>query len=135
MSADVVTEPVVSIFKNELPAKFIKDSLASIKLVKSKPNYLEYSFNSIHDQLIVFSEIFYPNGWTLEVDNEFKEILNLNYILRGAFVKSGIHRLVFKFNPEIVKLGTYIRWLTLILFISFLIGLFKFESHLIKRSL
>ena len=122
-------------FKNELPTKFIKDSLASIKLVKSKPNYLEYSFNSINDQLIVFSEIFYPNGWTLKVNNNSKEILNLNYILRGAYVTAGIHKLVFEFEPEIVKVGTNIRWLTLIIFISFLIGLFKFESYLYKRSL
>ena len=95
----------------------------------------EYSFNSINDQLIVFSEIFYPNGWTLKVNNNSKEILNLNYILRGAYVTAGIHKLVFEFKPEIVKVGTNIRWLTLIIFISFLIGLFKFESYLYKRSL
>ena len=122
-------------YKEELPEKYNKDSLAYIKLVKSKPNYLEYSFNSKEDQLIVFSENFYPDGWTLKVDNEFKEILNLNYILRGAYVKSGIHKLVFEFNPKIIKVGTNIRWLTLIFFISFLIGLLKFETNLKKKSL
>ena len=86
-------------------------------------------------KLIVFSENFYPDGWTLKVDNEFKEILNLNYILRGAYVKSGIHKLVFEFNPKIIKVGTNIRWLTLIFFISFLIGLLKFETNLKKKSL
>ena len=83
----------------------------------------------------MFSEIFYPNGWTLKVNNNSKEILNLNYILRGAYVTAGIHKLVFEFEPEIVKVGTNIRWLTLIIFISFLIGLFKFESNLNKMSL
>ena len=123
-------------FKNlvNVPFKFINDSLANIKLTKSRSNYLEYSFNSNEDQLIVFSEIFYPNGWTLKIDNEFKEILNLNYILRGAYVKAGIHKLVFEFEPKLVKVGTNIRWLTLIVFISFLIGLLKFESTLNLRA-
>ena len=103
-------------------------------MIKSTPNYLEYSFNSKEDQLIVFSEIFYPNGWTLKVDNKFKEILNINYILRGAYVKAGIHKLVFEFKPKLVKVGTNIRWLTLIVFISFLIGLLKFESSLNQRT-
>lgn len=122
-------------YNEKIPFKFIKDSLAKVKLIKSRPNYLEYLFKSNEDQLIVFSEIFYPNGWTLKVDNEFKEILNLNYILRGAYVKAGIHKLVFEFNPKIVKVGTNIRWLTLIVFVSFLIGLFKFESSLNHKTL
>ena len=42
------------------------------------------------------------------VDNKSKEFLNLNYILRGAYVKAGIHKLVFEFKPEIVKVGTNI---------------------------
>ena len=121
-------------YNEKIPFKFINDSLANIKLIKSTPNYLEYSFNSKEDQLIVFSEIFYPNGWTLKVDNKFKEILNINYILRGAYVKAGIHKLVFEFKPKLVKVGTNIRWLTLIVFISFLIGLLKFESSLNQRT-
>ena len=102
--------------------------------IKNKNSDLEYSFNSKEDQLIVFSEIFYPNGWTLKVDNKFKEILNINYILRGAYVKAGIHKLVFEFKQKLVKVGTNIRWLTLIVFISFLIGLLKFESSLNQRT-
>jgi len=115
---------------DEIPIKFNNDSLAQIELIKSRPNYLKYSFKSKEDQLVVFTEIFYPSGWYLKIDGKSKEILNLNYILRGVFVKSGSHELVFEFKPNIVEAGTKIRWVTLMIFLTFLIGLFKFESYL-----
>ena len=115
---------------DEIPIKFNNDSLAQIELIKSRPNYLKYSFKSKEDQLVVFTEIFYPSGWYLKIDGKSKEILNLNYILRGVFVKSGSHELVFEFKPNIVEAGTKIRWVTLMMFLTFLIGLFKFESYL-----
>jgi hypothetical protein len=121
-------------YNSEIPLKYLKDTLSNIKLEKATPNYLKYSSNSTTNQLAVFSEIFYQTGWELYVDGVQSEILNVNYVLRGAYLESGIHEIIFKFNPEIIKTGTVIRLFTLVIFISFLIGLFKYESNLKKGN-
>ena len=90
---------------------YANDSLNGINLVKAKPNYLLYSINTAKDAFAVFSEMYYPKGWKVFIDDTEKNILNVNYVLRGLKIPANSSKLEFRFEPDIVKQGTYLRWL------------------------
>lgn len=78
---------------------FTHDSTAAIELTEYKPNYLKYSFRSGSDQLTVFSEIYYADGWKAYVDGKETPHFRANYILRAMVVPAGEHTVEFKFHP------------------------------------
>ena len=41
----------------------LDNSSSVIKLNTYKPNYLQYSSNSVNDGIVIFSEIYYKDGW------------------------------------------------------------------------
>ncbi|TLX70931.1 hypothetical protein E9993_21350 [Labilibacter sediminis] len=75
----------------------------SIKLKEYKPNHLTYSYSTSQDQLAVFSQIYYPNGWNAYVDGEKVELARANYILRALLLPVGKHEVEFKFEPSSYK--------------------------------
>ena len=48
------------------------DSLSQIKLEKAKPNYLLYMIKTAKDAFAVFSEMYYPKGWKVFIDDKEK---------------------------------------------------------------
>jgi hypothetical protein len=80
------------------------DSSASIKMTEYKPNYLKYESTSTSKQLAVFSEIYYPMGWLVFIDNEPVEHFRTNYTLRGLIIPEGKHTIEFKFQPKSVAI-------------------------------
>ncbi|WP_299554901.1 YfhO family protein [Seonamhaeicola sp.] len=84
------------------------DSLASITLKEVKPNYLKYESNNSNDGFVVFSEIYYGNGWKTYIDGEEIDHIRVNYTLRGMEVPRGNHTIEFKFDPGVVKTGSSI---------------------------
>jgi len=116
-------------FKN-ITSNYTVDSLATIKLVESKSNYLKYQSNNPNKGFAVFSEIYYPNGWKVFIDGEAINYMRVNYILRGMEVPSGKHIIEFKFNPDVVKTGSKISLASSILFsLLLLVGMFyKFKG-------
>ena len=87
---------------------YVVDSLSTIKLTEFKPNYLKYQSNNINKGFAVFSEIYYPDGWKIFIDNEEVNHMRVNYILRGMEVPAGKHTIEFKFDPDVVKTGSKI---------------------------
>ena len=79
--------------------QIISDTLASIQLTYYQPNRLVYSTNNTTDQLAVFSEIFYPDGWKVHVDGNEAEQFRVNYVLRGMIVPAGTQEIEFRFEP------------------------------------
>ena len=85
--------------------KFIKnweykeDTTAYIKLISYAPNKLVYEYNSKHPQFVVFSEIYYPEGWNAYIDEKLTPHFRVNYVLRAMIVPAGKHKIVFKFEP------------------------------------
>ena len=110
------------ILKKDVPEglskNYANDSLSDINLVQAKPNYLLYSINTDKDAFAVFSEMYYPKGWKVFIDDTKKNILNVNYVLRGLQIPANSSKLEFRFEPDIVKQGTYLRWLSLLILIS-----------------
>mgnify|MGYP001276508267 CR=1 FL=1 len=72
----------------------------SIELITYLPNRLVYSISSKTSSLVVFSEIFYPNGWKAYIDGDLVEHFPVNYLLRGLIVPSGVQEIVFDFKPK-----------------------------------
>ncbi len=76
------------------------DDASTIELRKYTPNYLSYSVNCKEDKLMLFSDVYYPYGWVLTIDDEEVPIIRANYILRAVEVPAGQHRVVMKFAPK-----------------------------------
>jgi uncharacterized membrane protein YfhO len=79
--------------------------LAFINLAHYQPNNLRYSTNNTTDQLAVFSEIYYPDGWKVFVDGQKTDHFRVNYVLRGMIVPAGAKEIEFRFEPRSYYVG------------------------------
>jgi len=109
-------------FKN-LVEKFggQKDTTAVIELKNYAPNQLVYAYKANTDQLAVFSEIYYPNGWDAYVDGKLTPHFRANYVLRSMVLPAGEHQLVFKFEPKFYKTGEKVSLASSLLLILLLV--------------
>ncbi len=114
---------VSSVFKNDLEGfSFQNDSTATIQLTNYKANELTYESNAKTDQLAVFSEIYYKNGWNAYVDGKLTPHYRANYVLRAMIIPSGKHQIFFKFEPKIIKQGNTITLVSYLLLIFIPLG-------------
>jgi hypothetical protein len=102
----------------DLPKSFDSEDLIKIEKIKNSSSNLIYNYNSLSEQLIVFSEIYYPSGWEVYLDGEKSNYFDINYLLRGMLVPKGTHTIEFNFSPKIVKTGINIRIITIIITFS-----------------
>ena len=94
---------------------------SSIKLVSYKPNYLKYTSESQGNALVVFSEIYYKDGWNVYVDGVKSLYFRANYVLRAMQIPSGNHTIEFKFEPTVYKIGEGISLASSIILILLLV--------------
>ena len=102
----------------DLPKSFDSEDLIKIEKIKNSSSNLIYNYNSLSEQLIVFSEIYYPSGWEVYIDGEKSNYFDINYLLRGMLLPKGTHTIEFNFSPKIVKTGINIRIITIIITFS-----------------
>jgi len=100
------------------------DSTAKIKLTKYETTSLTYASESKSDQVAVFSEIYYPNGWNCYVDGKEIETFRANYVLRAAKIPRGKHQIEWKFEPKAFQTGSNISFAGSSLLILACIGVF-----------
>lgn len=98
------------------------DTAATIDFLVYQPNYLKYGTRAISDQLAVFSEIYYENGWNAYIDGEPAGHFRVNYVLRGMIVPAGQHTVEFRFEPKIYARGEAVSLASSILLILLIIG-------------
>ena len=104
---------------------FAKDSLATIILEKYKPNYLKYTSKNKNAGLAIFSEMYYGNGWNAYIDDKKVEHIRADYVLRGLEIPSGVHKIEFKFEPQVVKTGGTITLISsIIMLLLLLVGIY-----------
>lgn len=88
----------------------------TVKMTAYAPNRISYQADLNGNQLVVFSEIYYPHGWKAFVDGKETEILKVDYLLRGVEMEGGTHKVDLVFDvPE------YHRSNTISLIVSFLL--------------
>ncbi len=93
---------------------FDRDSTARITLQEHTSNYLKYTSNNASDGLAVFSEIYYPHGWNAYIDGKPVPHFRADYVLRAMVIPAGKHTIEFKFEPEVVQIGSTITLLSAI---------------------
>ena len=100
------TAVVASEDKDYLDSKTIApDSTASIHLTQYQPNEIELKTQSKTPQLAVISEIYYPYGWKMLVDNKEVPYIKADYLLRAVHVPAGNHTIRMIFEPEVIEKG------------------------------
>lgn len=102
----------------------ITDTLSkgAITLTSYAPDQLKYSTTTDKTRLAVFSEIYYPKGWTATIDGQKADILQVNYVLRGLVIPAGEHKVEFKFDPESFHKGKNVAMIGSILVLLALVG-------------
>lgn len=85
-----------------------KDSGAVISLISYEPNKLVYKSSSSSEQLAVFSEIYYPKGWSVTIDGKEANHFRADFLLRAMQVSAGNHEIVFSFKPKSYYTGNKI---------------------------
>ncbi len=88
--------------------RFAVDSLATVKVLDHRPDYIAYETNNDNDGYLVFSEMHYPKGWVVQVDGREAFHQKVNYALRGMEVPAGKHKIEFSFTPQVVETGSKI---------------------------
>lgn len=81
---------------------------SSIELTSYKANEMVYRSSCEFEQLAVFSEMYYKNGWNAYLDGQLVPHLRVNYVLRALKVPPGEHEIIFKFEPEVITIGNRI---------------------------
>ena len=93
---DLRTTAVVDAATEDLAPYY--DGTGQIELVEYAPNRLRYDYRSETPSLVVFSEIYFSDGWSLYVDGEPKEYFVADYILRAAELPEGEHSVEWRFE-------------------------------------
>jgi hypothetical protein len=128
---DSLNNKTIAITQLAKSKTFAIDSLASIKVVEYRPNYIKYISNNKHEGFAVFSEIYYKNGWDTYIDGEKSNHMRVDYILRGMNILAGKHTIEFKFEPQVVQTGSRIALASSILFGLLLLGglFYELKKH------
>ena len=77
-----------------------KDSLSVIRLTAYEPNRVVYETDNAGDGVAVFSEIYYPDGWQVSIDEKEAPLARANYVLRALYVPAGQHTIEMRFDPQ-----------------------------------
>lgn len=97
-------------------------SQGSVRLEQYEPRHIVYKAETPGNALTVFSEIYYPEGWSATVNGQPATILQANYVLRALELPAGSHTIEFRFDPESYTSGNTIMLICNILLILLFIG-------------
>lgn len=113
---------------------FTADSSAMIRLTEYQPNRLVYQYTSATEQIAVFSEVYYRDGWKAYIDGEEKPHFRANYILRAMVVPAGSHNIEFRFEPTSFKTGNMVSLAGSGILILLILGFFFLEFRKMKDN-
>ena len=78
------------------------------KLTYWSADLIKFETKSSSNQFLILSEIFYEDGWELFCNGTKQEIYQVNKIVRGLKVPSGINSFEMRFNPKEFYYGLFI---------------------------
>ena len=107
-------------------AKISADDPATdfIQMTYYAPNELRYHYSATTARTAVFSEVYYPEGWTATVDGAPLDLFRADWIFRAANLPAGDHEVVMRFEPKIYSVGeSASRASSLVLFILLALSL------------
>ena len=110
-----VTAVVDNQFKSTLnnASSFNVAEDASIELTAYEPNSLTYQTQNPSDGVVVFSEIYYPDGWQVTIDGQPVELARADYVLRTLYVPAGSHTIQMTFDPQSIHITEAIAYVAM----------------------
>ncbi|NDV69675.1 YfhO family protein [Dysgonomonas sp. 25] len=78
----------------------VPDSTATIEMTVYKPDRITYKSKAATEQLAVFSEIYFAEGWEARIDGELTDYMRADWTLRALRVPAGEHEITFEFIPH-----------------------------------
>jgi len=109
------------------------DPNGSIRLTNYRPDDLTYQCQTPTENLAVFSEIWYKDGWQAYIDGEPADHIRVNYALRALRVPAGEHTIRFKFEPKSYYTGKPISLAFSSLIIAGLLGMTIYSGYNWRR--
>ena len=117
------TEAVVDASKfPQQPAATYDIAGSSIALTNYSPDELKYRYNATQAGLVVFSEIYYADGWQAFIDGKPVPHIRADYVLRALQVPAGAHTIEFKFEPKSYAVGNGVSLAASIALLLVLVG-------------
>ncbi|WP_324672540.1 YfhO family protein [Hymenobacter sp. GOD-10R] len=104
---------------------------STIRLSNYAPDELKYQVNAAQDGFVVFSEIFYQDGWNAYIDGKLTPHLRADYVLRALSVPAGQHTIDFKFEPKEYAVGNTV---SLVSSIALVLALLAALYYAVKRK-
>ncbi len=103
-------------FKSILGEKTTTKSVGdTIYLTSYAPNRLRYNAESKNGGTAVFSEVYFPWGWNVTIDDQPVELARVNYVLRAINVPAGNHKIEMYFDPQSIHTTTTLATISIIL--------------------
>lgn len=103
--ADCLTDQVLK------PADSLALAASSITLVEDRPfnpSHRQYESRCAHDQVAVFSDIYYAPDWRAYIDGKPAQYFQADYVLRAMVIPAGNHTVEFRNEaPTMHKLDNY----------------------------
>ena len=95
---------------------------SNAKIVNYENEYIKVEAESAGNQLLLFSEIYYPPAWKAYVDGKEVNIIKTNYFMRSVVVPSGKHTIEMKYESGTFETGRTLSAVTNILLVLALLG-------------
>jgi Bacterial membrane protein YfhO len=116
------TAVVMSKDAKDLPLQVAIDSTYQIKMTAYATNKITYQSENAQDAVVVFSEIYYPEGWVCRIDGQDQAYFKCDHALRAAKIPAGKHEITWSFEPKSFNDSTAVNTAGSILLILLLIG-------------
>ncbi|GAA4001642.1 YfhO family protein [Hymenobacter fastidiosus] len=116
------TDAVVDASKFPLTKTAYNAAGSTITLTSYSPDALKYSARAVQEGFVVFSEIYYQDGWNAYIDGKLVPHLRANYVLRALPVPAGTHTIEFRFEPKEYAIGNTVSLISSILLIVAMLG-------------
>ena len=114
-----VTDPPAGLDVEALTGPPADSGAVSVTFSRFEPDEIVYSVTTDRPRLLVFSEVYYPAGWTAAIGVDPAPIVRTDYLLRGVPVPAGEHIVTLRFRPETRQRGRLIAWLaTLVAYVG-----------------
>ena len=94
----IIGDDFASVRERISPAQSASDTLF---MTSYAPNELKYQYRTSSERSAIFSEIYYPDGWTAQLeDGTALPLFRADWTLRGAVLPAGEHEITMRFEPE-----------------------------------
>jgi hypothetical protein len=104
------------------------DATGTVELTNYEPNHLVYNAKLNGNSLIIFSEVYYPEGWRVTVNGEESEHFRANFILRAMKLPAGEHTIEFRFEPRSYHVGNSVMLVFSGLILLIMIAAISYET-------